>query len=99
MQPKAIAFAICTLFGLPASAQQACGPIDAMQTVLADRWGESAQMTAIGGQGEMVLQIYANTDTGSWTAVVTDTEGHACVTGSGVGFEATPTPPIMGERG
>ena len=67
-----------TLLASPAAAQQSCAPYDSIHTHLSQKYGESIQvMGAI--NGGVTMFVYANTDNGSWTIVIVQPNGLACV--------------------
>ena len=71
-----------------ASAQSArnCGPRDAVVQQLAESYGETRQSVGIGSNNAMV-EVFASTDTGSWTIIVTMPAGVSCLVASGQSFE------------
>lgn len=72
---------------MAASAQQNCASYSAVRERLIENYQENVQSRGlfVGGQG--ILEIWANAETGTWTAVTIDPNGIACVRGSGEGFE------------
>ncbi|MBW3099204.1 hypothetical protein [Pseudohoeflea coraliihabitans] len=70
-----------------ASAQQmACAPLNDMAKVAAE-FGEKPMATAQTPNGTLI--IFANQNTQTWTAIVTD-GGRACLVGTGGGFKLAP---------
>ena len=65
---------------------QNCGPRDAVLTRLAEGYGETRQSVGL-VQGGAVMEIFANLDTGSWSAIVTRPGGISCFVASGQAFE------------
>lgn len=63
-----------------------CGDSAALFAGLSDRYGESIQSLGMTDAG-VVVQMWANVETGTWTAVVMRPDGIACVVASGQGFE------------
>ena len=72
-------------FAFPVMAQQNCGPHGAVVAGLAERYGETRQAVAVGSGGALV-EIFAS-ETGSWTVVVTQPNGLACLVADGQEFE------------
>ncbi len=93
LKELAIGFALGALFilvfifftltaAIPADAQNAepvCADREALTFVLADRWGESARSVGLVSSGELVLEVYANIETGTWTLASTSPEGEMCI--------------------
>lgn len=68
--------------GLPAQAQQPrCGPTEALKRVLEDQFGEVSIWSGIVERDGVlgVTEIYANSDTGTWTIVTSSANGRSCV--------------------
>jgi hypothetical protein len=84
-----IAIAIATPIG--AAAQQNCSTWDQVTGHLAQEYSETQQNYAMGASGALV-EMYANTVTGSWSLLVTQPGGATCLIGSGFGFQITATP-------
>lgn len=84
---KRVLIAAAAVFmALPAFGQQSnCGPREAVLQVLA-RYGETRQSIGLAGSGS-VVEMWANLETGTWTAVVTGTDGTSCIAVDGQGFE------------
>jgi hypothetical protein len=63
-----------------------CDTHDGMTAYLADRYGESpAAMGTVGFT--YVMEVFVNPKTGTWTIVLTQTDGTACGITSGEGLE------------
>ena len=85
---KALALtAALALTGVSAVAQQQCGPRDRMAEALAESHGESVHVMGINNAG-LLMELFGNLETGSWTALMTGPEGISCVATFGEGFEA-----------
>lgn len=67
-------------------AQQNCAPRDLVVERLASAYGETRQSIGI-GQNNVVIEVFASTDTGTWTITVTNTAGTTCLVASGQAFE------------
>lgn len=64
-----------------------CAPRDMVVDRLADRYGETRQSIGIGAQGA-VMEVFASSETGTWTITVTMPNGITCLVASGEAFEA-----------
>lgn len=64
-----------------------CGPHDEMTAGLKRSYGEVAQVQAMSGDGRM-LEMFANLDTGTWTAMLTAPDGTACLAAAGDQYRA-----------
>jgi len=92
MRPIFLAFALSVL-PIPARAQApTCGERAAITARLAAAFGESQQAAGIVGP-KQVLEVWANVDTGSWTALTSDHAGRSCLIASGEGWSLAPAPP------
>lgn len=63
-----------------------CAPRDVVVDRLASGYGETRQSIGLGAQGAMV-EIFASSDTGTWTITVTSPSGVTCLVASGQSFE------------
>ena len=59
-----------------------CAAYQVHAKFLADRFGESPMFTGMVEDG-IVLQLFVNRATGSWTALLVRTDGVSCVTSAG----------------
>jgi hypothetical protein len=87
---RLIAPLLAALLPLPAMAQQ-CGPRDAVEQVLHDRYGETVQSRGLDVNGT-VMHIWANLQTGSWSVTATSAGGLTCLVGAGNYFEQVNEP-------
>lgn len=97
------AFLIAIIFGLvvlmwlagmlarPAHAQQQCAPLPEFLALLAANYQEAPRVSALAG-GDALLIITAG-DSGTWTALMVQASGMACMVASGVNFEVQDAPP------
>ena len=58
-------------------------PHNMMLDALRDRFGEEQRMIAASSRA--ITEIFENAETGSWTLLITGTNGMACIRGSGKG--------------
>lgn len=79
--------ALAASIAMPAFGQsQNCAARFLVEDRLGGGYGESVQSLGVTDNGA-VIEMWANVDTGTWTAVVNLPDGTACVVASGVGFE------------
>lgn len=91
MSERLLAVPLVLLAGLAVTsawgqARVNCGPRAAVLAHLADKYGEGRQ--AMGLSRGMVMEVFGNRDSGSWTITLTSVEGVTCLIASGDGFEA-----------
>lgn len=68
----------------PAYAQDnPCGPRDLIVQKLEEEWEEYLSSLALVEDGMKVMEIYSNEDTGSFTILLTDSNGESCMILSG----------------
>lgn len=77
---------VLMLIGSPAIAQMQCGGYADAVAFLYERYGESLTVQGIDGAGN-VIAMFANPDTGTWTAFIVYPDGTACMASSGADFE------------
>ena len=65
---------------------QRCGPRTAIIEKLAERYGETRQSMGLAANNA-VVEVFASDDTGTWTIVVTGTNGLTCLVASGQAYE------------
>ena len=91
MRTLAIA-ALVASFAMPAFAQsQNSGLREDVVTALTERFGESVQNRGI-SEGGLLVEMWGNVDSGSWTALVTTPDSVSCIVASGQGFERVDSP-------
>ena len=78
-----IILAALALSAATAQAQAPCMPHPGMVKALPDRHGESQRVVGVGDRA--IMEVYENADTGTWTVLVTGTNGLACIRASGKG--------------
>ena len=92
-----LGFGALILLTQAAEAAPQCGPRAAVLEQLADRYGESRRSMGIAANN-MVMELFANSESQSWTITVTTPQGQTCLVASGTGFEALTDPlPAKGE--
>lgn len=64
-----------------------CAPRDMVVERLASTYGETRQSIGLGADNA-VMEVFASTETGSWTITVTTASGLTCLVASGQAYEA-----------
>ncbi|QYK42602.1 MAG: hypothetical protein KF887_05700 [Paracoccaceae bacterium] len=70
-----------------AQAAAQCGPRAGVLAQLADNYAETRQSVGLAANN-MLMEVHASRETGSWTITVTTAEGMTCLVASGHGFGA-----------
>lgn len=71
----------------PAAAQSRnCAPRSVVVEKLAENYSETRQSVGLSASGAMV-EVFASDETGSWTIIVTQPNGVACLVASGQSYE------------
>lgn len=76
------------------AAQTTCGEHEAMKMALDTKYGEQVRMAAMSSDGQIV-EFYGNEENGSWTILLMDSAGGACVVAIGHGFLFTEPGDLM----
>ena len=63
-----------------------CGPRPAVLQQLTERFGETRQSIGLVANNS-VVEVFASTETGSWTIIVTAPSGITCLVASGQSYE------------
>ncbi len=71
---------------LPDGSRLPCTRLDRLVGFLAQTYGERPVSAGLQANGQL-LQIFASSDTGTWTAVTTSPAGLACVVATGRAWE------------
>lgn len=69
-----------------ANAQQNCAARQQVIERLASAYGETRQSIGL-AQNNTMVEVFASTDTGTWTITVTNASGLTCLVASGQAFE------------
>ena len=72
----------------PAAAAPQCAIHVDIVDGLAERYGERLVMSGLNADGSMT-EMFANTLTGTWTAIIRQPNGMACMVGAGEQFDST----------
>ncbi|WP_231119233.1 hypothetical protein [Rhodovulum sp. MB263] len=78
----------------PAAGRQ-CGQREDILNQLRNRYGESRQALGLAGN-DAVVEVFANTRTGTWTVTGTFANGLTCLLASGEAYEPVAEPPGQG---
>lgn len=79
-----LVLAACT----PAHAAPQCAIHVDIVAGLADRYGERQVMSGLNPDGTLT-EMFANTVTGTWTAIIAQPNGMACIVAAGEEFDST----------
>lgn len=71
----------------PASAQQMCLVRDDAAVQLQRQYGEQVHALGVVEDGESIVELFTSAN-GSWTLLLSNADGHACVIGSGEAWTA-----------
>ncbi len=74
----------------PAQAAQ-CAPRAAVLSALADKYNEARRGIGMAGS-VVVMELFSNAETGTWTIIATRPDGISCLVASGTEFEAVNDP-------
>ena len=79
---------IATAMALPVSAQQTnnCAPRELVLDRLAEGYGETRRSIGLGANN-VVFEVFASEESGSWTITVTRPDGVTCMVAAGQSFE------------
>ena len=84
------ALAVC--LAMPAFAEENCGQYPEMAAELVNKYGEALRFVGLDSNG-LVTVLFLNAETSSWTALIVDPTGKACMVSAGVNGELLPIPP------
>lgn len=70
-----------------------CGGMMEVRTFLSEQYGESPQVAGVTPDG-IIMEIYANAQTGSWTMLATTVDGVSCFVNEGDMFMRVPDPNV-----
>jgi len=85
--PPILALAALAMAPGTAAAQTLCGKREAIVRQLESKYGETRRSLGL-QQDRGVVEIFANTDSGSWTILFTDTNGRTCLMAAGQAYQA-----------
>lgn len=80
-------FAALILVSQAARAAPQCGPRAAVPGHLGQTHGESRRAVGLAANN-LVMEVFASSDSQSWTITVTTPQGQTCLIASGQGYEA-----------
>jgi hypothetical protein len=81
-----LGFGVLILAAGQAFAQSNCAARSQVVERLASHYGESRRSIGLGADNR-VMEVFASTETGTWTIVVTHPNGLSCLVASGRAFE------------
>lgn len=76
---------ICLPFAVQAQQGQ-CGPREMVLAHLASKYSETRRSVGLAANN-MVMEVFASEETGSWTITVTSAQGVTCLVASGQNFQ------------
>ena len=80
---RACLAAVLALSALPVAAQSSfCGARDEIVRILRDRYGEARRGAGL-RDASALFEIFASTESGTWTLLVTRPDGHTCAIAAG----------------
>ena len=92
---RALVALILALLPLQAAARvPACADRGALLAHLAENWGETQQIIATSPTGQFLVEVYANTETGTWSYLTTDPDNRTCIIAAGRNFELVGPPDV-----
>jgi len=84
-----LAALMVALYGAPVAAQQVCDLHETQSNQLKSRYGE--QRIGFGMSGPAaIVEIWANTETGTWTILVVYPDGMSCLKAAGESWQTDP---------
>lgn len=78
--------------------EQTCGPRQVVTDFLANNFAETRIGMGTTANGSVLIEIYANLETGTWTALSSTHEGPVCMVAEGQDFEMLDEELVQGER-
>jgi hypothetical protein len=87
----ALVFALLAATGAEAQSLRHCAERDTVLARLAETYGESRRSVGLGANNR-VMELFASTETGTWTITVTLPNGLTCLVASGQAYEALSEP-------
>lgn len=93
----AAAVALLLLTVSPVAGQQVCGRHDSMVEHLEQKYAERLYAYGLTGSS-FLLEIFVSEHTETWSLLVTDTLGRACLMGSGTGWRRVEPEPPLGQE-
>ncbi|MBK8909143.1 MAG: hypothetical protein IPM60_15040 [Rhodospirillales bacterium] len=86
MIARAAILAAAVALATPATAQQQCGGAADMSAWLSGEYGEAVVGQGVNETG-VVMQMWGNAETGTWTITALLPDGQLCLLAAGGGFE------------
>ena len=83
---KALLITALFILPIPAFASEACKPRAEIVEVVEKKFGEKRQSLALTPR-QNILEVYANTSTGTWTILISKASGISCYISSGNAYQ------------
>lgn len=80
---KVLPVLVVTLCAPPVAAQSNCGPRAYIVEQLQTKYEEYVFFLGLGATGTNITEMFLNSETGTWTVIVTGPSGVSCLTASG----------------
>jgi hypothetical protein len=85
---------ILTASAVAAQEQPQCGPHEEVAKALTEKYSERVVSAGMTANGSRLVELFVSPTTGTWTLLITDMDGKACMTASGDDWiNAAPLPP------
>jgi len=83
-----LALAVLALTAMPAMAQQPCAPSRAAMAgvISGGKYQEQPVIQGMASDGQYRFELWANPDTGTWTATMQQPNGMTCIVAAGDSF-------------
>ena len=90
---KTILAALAVCLAMPAAAEDSkCGLYADMAAALSKKYGEASRFVGLDSR-QLVTVLFFNEETRSWTALIVQPDGKACMVAAGVNGEFQDAPP------
>lgn len=84
---------ITAIIATQAGAQEQCVPQEPLEQHLQDEYGVTLQVAGLTGNGQQLMQMFANLQTGFWAATVSNAAGVSCIVAVGNHYVVFELPP------
>ncbi len=90
---KLALFLTALMAASPIYSQTGCAPREKVVDHLSSKYGETRQSMGLAHTHQnSVIEVFASSETGTWTITLTSPHGITCLVASGTAFDATPVP-------
>lgn len=94
MWKAGVTAALCGFIATAAHGQgQQCAPRANVIEHLADQFEQARQSVGLSPDGQAMIETFANSETGTWTILVSLPNGMSCLIADGIGWEAVDEKP------